>query len=93
MEPYARLSSAICVNPCTAPPLRRPLKRADAYCPVPHLDPALRACLQSALQRSDLTELLGICFWREGLEAAFGAEGGERGVISWLAGARVLCHK
>ncbi|MEJ6719185.1 MAG: hypothetical protein QNK82_11910, partial [Akkermansiaceae bacterium] len=25
--------------------------------------------------------LLGIYFWREGLEAAFGAEGGERGVI------------
>ena len=24
--------------------------------------------------------LLGIYFWREGLEAAFGAEGGERGV-------------
>jgi hypothetical protein len=23
--------------------------------------------------------LLGKCFWREGLEAAFGAEGGERG--------------
>ena len=28
--------------------------------------------------------LLGICFWREGLEAAFGPErrGGERGLIS-----------
>ena len=34
--------------------LRLHLKRPHAYHPIPHLDPALRARLQSALQRPDL---------------------------------------
>ena len=34
--------------------LRLHIKRPHAYRPIPHLDPALRARLQSALQRTDL---------------------------------------
>jgi hypothetical protein len=29
--------------------------------------------------------LLGNCFWREGFEAAFGAEGEKRGLISLVS--------
>lgn len=53
MEPYARLKRRIRYStPCAA--LRLHLKRSHAYRPIPHLDPVLRARLQSALQRSDL---------------------------------------
>ena len=47
-------SSAASATPRTAAALRLHLKRPHAYRPIPHLDPALRARLQSALQRSDL---------------------------------------
>ena len=39
-------------TPCAA--LRLNIKEPHHYRPVPHLDPALRARLQSALQRPDL---------------------------------------
>ena len=53
MEPYARLKRQLRYSTHGAA-LRIHLKRPYAYRPVPHLDPALRARLQSALQRPDL---------------------------------------
>ena len=53
MEPYARLKGRLRFTTHGAA-LRLHLKRPHAYRPVPHLDPALRARLQSALQRTDL---------------------------------------
>ena len=53
MEPYARLKRQLRYS-THGPTLRLHLKRPHAYRPVPHLDPALRARLQSALQRPDL---------------------------------------
>ncbi len=53
MEPYARLKGHIRYT-ATDSALRLHLKRPHAYRPIPHLDPALRARLQSALQRPDL---------------------------------------
>ena len=53
MEPYARLKGRLRYSTHGAA-LRLHVKRAHAYHPVPHLDPALRARLQSALQRPDL---------------------------------------
>ena len=53
MEPYARLKRRIRYS-THGPTLRLYIKRPHAYRPIPHLDPALRARLQSALQRSDL---------------------------------------
>ena len=53
MEPYARLKRRIRYSTHGAA-LRLHLKRSHAYRPIPHLDPALRARLQSALQRLDL---------------------------------------
>ena len=53
MEPYARLKRRIRYFTHGAA-LRLHLKRFHAYRPIPHLDPALRARLQSALQRPDL---------------------------------------
>ena len=53
MEPYARLKRQLRYSTHGAA-LRIHLKRPHAYRPVPHLDPALRVRLQSALQRPDL---------------------------------------
>ena len=53
MEPYARLKRRIRYSTHGAA-LRIPRKRPHAYRPLPHRAPALRARLQSALQRSDL---------------------------------------
>ena len=53
MEPYARLKGRIRYT-ATDSALRLHLKRPHAYHPIPHLDPALHARLQSALQRPDL---------------------------------------
>ena len=53
MEPYARLKGRIRYS-THGPALRLHLNRPHAYRPIPHLDPALRARLQSALQRPDL---------------------------------------
>jgi hypothetical protein len=53
MEPYARLKRRIRYSTHGAA-LRLHLKRPHAYRPIPHLDPELRARLQSALQRPDL---------------------------------------
>ena len=53
MEPYARLKGRLRFTTHGAA-LRLHLKRPHAYRPIPHLDPALRARLQSALQRHDL---------------------------------------
>ena len=53
MEPYARFKRRIRYSTHGAA-LRLHLKRSHAYRPIPHLDPALRARLQSALQRLDL---------------------------------------
>ena len=53
MEPYARLKRRIRYSTPGAA-LRLLLKRPHAYRPIPHLDPELRARLQSALQRPDL---------------------------------------
>ena len=53
MEPYARLKSRLRFTTHGAA-LRLHLKRPHAYRPVPHLDPALRARLESALQPPDL---------------------------------------
>jgi hypothetical protein len=53
MEPYARLKRRIRDSTHGAA-LRPHLKRPHAYRPIPHLDPALRARLQSTLQRPDL---------------------------------------
>ena len=53
MEPYALLKRRIRYT-ATDSALRIHLKRPHAYRPIPHLDPALRARLQSALQRPDL---------------------------------------
>jgi hypothetical protein len=53
MEPYARLKRRIRYSTHGAA-LRLHLKLPHAYRPIPHLDPALRARLQSALQRPDL---------------------------------------
>ena len=50
MEPYARLKGRLRFT-ATDSALRLHIKRPDAYRPIPHLDPALRARLQSALQR------------------------------------------
>ena len=53
MEPYARLKRRIRYStPCAA--LRLHIKRPHHYRPIPHLDPALRDRLVSALQRPDL---------------------------------------
>ena len=53
MEPYALLKRRIRYSTHGAA-LRIHLKRPHAYRPIPHLDPALRARLVSALQRPDL---------------------------------------
>ena len=53
MEPYARLKGRLRFS-ATDSALRIHLKRPHAYRPIPHLDPALHARLQSALQRPDL---------------------------------------
>ena len=53
MEPYARLKRQLRYSTHGAA-LRLHLKRPHRYRPIPHLDPALRARLQSALQRPDL---------------------------------------
>jgi hypothetical protein len=53
MEPYALLKRRIRYT-ATDSALRIHLKRPHAYRPIPHLDPALRARLVSALQRPDL---------------------------------------
>ena len=53
MEPYARLKRRIRYSTHAAA-LRIHLKRPHHYRPIPHLDPALHARLQSALQRPDL---------------------------------------
>ena len=53
MEPYARLKRQLRYSTHGAA-LRLHVKRAHAYRPIPHLDPALRARLKSALQRPDL---------------------------------------
>ena len=53
MEPYARLKGRLRFTTHGAA-LRLHLKRPHVYRPVPHLDPALRARLESALQRPDL---------------------------------------
>lgn len=53
MEPYARLKRQLRFFTHGAG-LRLHIKRPHAYRPVPHLDPDLRARLQSALQRPDL---------------------------------------
>ena len=53
MEPYARLKRRIRYT-ATDSALRLHIKRPHAYRPIPHLDPALRARLQSVLQRPDL---------------------------------------
>ena len=53
MEPYARLKGRLRFTTHGAA-LRLHLKRTHAYRPVPHLDPAIRARLESALQRLDL---------------------------------------
>ena len=53
MEPYALLKRRIRYS-THGPALRIHLKRPHAYRPIPHLDPAIRARLQSALQRPDL---------------------------------------
>ena len=51
--PYARLKGRLRFTTHGAA-LRLHLKRPHAYRPILHLDPALRARLQSALQRPDL---------------------------------------
>ena len=53
MEPYTLLKRRIRYS-THGPALRLHLNRPHAYYPIPHLDPALRARLQSALQRPDL---------------------------------------
>ena len=53
MEPYARLKGRLRFT-ATDSALRLHIKRPHAYRPIPHLDPALRARLKSALQRPDL---------------------------------------
>jgi hypothetical protein len=53
MEPYALLKRRLRFT-ATDFALRLHLKRPHAYRPIPHLDPALRARLESALQRPDL---------------------------------------
>ena len=53
MEPYAHLKRRLRFT-ATDSALRLHLKRPHAYRPVPHLDPAIRARLQSALQRPDI---------------------------------------
>ena len=53
MEPYALLKGRIRYS-THGPALRLHLNRPHVYRPIPHLDPTLRARLQSALQRSDL---------------------------------------
>ena len=53
MEPYARLKRHIRYT-ATDSALRLHIKRPHAYRPIPHLDPAIRARLESALQRPDL---------------------------------------
>ena len=53
MEPYGRLKRRIRYSTHGAA-LRLHIKRPHAYRPIPHLDPAIRVRLQSALQRPDL---------------------------------------
>ena len=53
MEPYARLKGQLRYS-THGPALRLHLNRPHVYRPIPHLDPALHARLQSALQRPDL---------------------------------------
>ena len=53
MEPYARLKRQLRFTTHGAA-LRLHVKRPHHYRPVPHLDTALRARLQSALQQPDL---------------------------------------
>ena len=66
MEPYARLKGRLRFT-ATDSALRLHLKRPHAYRHIPHLDPALRARLQSALQRPDLKPTT-----RAKIEAALG---------------------
>ena len=66
MEPYALLKRRIRFTTHGAA-LRLHLKRPHAYRPVPHLDPAIRARLESALQRPDLKPTT-----RAKIEAALG---------------------
>ena len=66
MEPYARLKGRIRYT-ATDSALRIHLKRPHNYRPIPHLDPALRARLVSALQRPDLKPTT-----RAKIEAALG---------------------
>ena len=53
MEPYARLKHQLRFT-THGPALHLHIKQPHAYRPIPHLDPAIRARLQSALQRPDL---------------------------------------
>ena len=53
MEPYAGLKRQLRYS-THGPAHRLHLNRPHAYHPIPHLDPALRARLQSALRRPDL---------------------------------------
>ena len=53
MEPYALLKRRIRYS-THGSALHLHLKRPHAYHPIPHLDPAIRARLVSALQRPDL---------------------------------------
>ena len=53
MEPYALLKRQLRYS-THGPALRLHLNRPHVYRPIPHLAPAPRARLQSALQRSDL---------------------------------------
>ena len=53
-ESYARLAKRRIRYSTHGPTLRLHIKRPHAYRPIPHLDPALRARLVSALQRPDL---------------------------------------
>jgi hypothetical protein len=66
MESYARLKRRIRYT-ATDSALRIHLKRPHNYRPIPHLDPALRDRLQSALQRPDLKPTT-----RAKIEAALG---------------------
>ena len=53
MEPYARLKGRLRYKAANSA-LHLQVKRPHAYRPIEHLDPALRARLESALQRPDL---------------------------------------
>jgi len=53
MELYARLKRQLRYS-TYGTALRLHIKQSHHYRPIPHLDPALRARLESALQRPDL---------------------------------------